>query len=100
MPDTATGDCKLVTNLNHAVIIALLAWCALGCHSTAERSPQFPTAAHERHVALERQPNLRDLGGYRTADGRSVKWGLLYRSGGLSRLTDADLEKLHARKIA
>ena len=40
------------------------------------------------------------LGGYRTVDGRSVKWGLLYRSGGLSRLTDADLEKLHARKIA
>lgn len=48
---------------------------------------------------LESQPNFRDLGGYRTADGRSVKWGLLYRSGALDRLTDADLEQVRARRI-
>ncbi|TQM85206.1 protein-tyrosine phosphatase [Saccharothrix saharensis] len=31
--------------------------------------------------------NFRDLGGYRTEDGRSVAWGRLYRSDGLHRLT-------------
>ena len=32
--------------------------------------------------------NFRDLGGYRTEDGRSVAWGRLYRSDGLHRLTE------------
>ena len=34
--------------------------------------------------------NFRDLGGYETADGRSVKWGKLYRSGALHNLDEAD----------
>ena len=51
-------------------------------------------------MAIEGQPNFRDLGGYKTADGRTVKWGLLYRSGALNKLTDADLEKVQARRIA
>jgi protein-tyrosine phosphatase len=34
--------------------------------------------------------NLRDMGGYETLDGRLVGWGRLYRSGVMSRLTEAD----------
>jgi protein-tyrosine phosphatase len=45
----------------------------------------------ERRVALEGDPNFRDLGGYETKDGRVVRWGRLYRSGELDELTDADL---------
>jgi len=45
----------------------------------------------ERRIALEGEPNFRDLGGYETADGRVVKWGRVYRSGELAKLTDADL---------
>jgi protein-tyrosine phosphatase len=46
---------------------------------------------HSRIVALTGQRNFRDLGGYRTADGRrQVRWGKLYRSGTLARLTDQD----------
>lgn len=45
----------------------------------------------ERRIALEGEPNFRDLGGYQTQDGRFVKWGRLYRSGELPKLTDADL---------
>jgi protein-tyrosine phosphatase len=50
--------------------------------------------ARERQVSLSRQANFRDLGGYEAADGRRVKWGLVFRSGELSQLDDADVETL------
>jgi protein-tyrosine phosphatase len=53
----------------------------------------------ERALPLEGGINFRDIGGYRTADGRRVRWGRLYRSGGLGNLTDADLALLAARGI-
>ncbi|HEY8218288.1 MAG TPA: tyrosine-protein phosphatase [Acidimicrobiia bacterium] len=49
------------------------------------------TIVAERRIALVGEPNFRDLGGYRTKDGRTVRWGQLYRSGDLADLTDADL---------
>jgi protein-tyrosine phosphatase len=49
---------------------------------------------HERHISLTGQANFRDLGGYETVDGRSVKWGEVYRSGRLAKLTDEDVAKL------
>ena len=45
-------------------------------------------------LRLEGAPNFRDLGGYTTTDGRTVKHGLIYRSGESSGLTDADIDKL------
>jgi protein-tyrosine phosphatase len=44
-----------------------------------------------RVVPLEGVQNFRDIGGYRTRDGRRVKWGLIFRSAELSQLTTADL---------
>ncbi len=38
--------------------------------------------------------NLRDLGGYKTLDGRTVKWGRLFRSGRLSDLPSRGLDIL------
>ncbi|MFI6682984.1 tyrosine-protein phosphatase [Streptomyces sp. NPDC050485] len=46
-----------------------------------------------RHVAFERLHNFRDLGGYRSADGRTVASGTLYRADSLGKLRDADWEK-------
>ena len=46
------------------------------------------------HLGLTGAPNARDLGGIRTTDGRSVKPGMLIRSGELSRLTDHDVQRL------
>src|SRR5438105_1581049 len=43
-----------------------------------------------RHIEYERQHNFRYLGGYRTADGRSVRWGRLYRSDSLGKLADGE----------
>lgn len=44
-----------------------------------------------RHIAFEACFNFRDLGGYETAGGRRVRWGTLFRSDALHRLTTADL---------
>ena len=44
-----------------------------------------------RTLAFEGCVNFRDLGGYRTADGRMVAWRTLFRADGLNKLTDADL---------
>lgn len=53
-----------------------------------------------RAVALEGGSNFRDLGGYPAAMGKTVKWGHIYRSADVSKLTDADLKTLEARNIA
>lgn len=77
------------------VIVALVF--VVGCKKSAPpRSPEAEKAEApaDRHVLLEGQPNFRDLGGYKTADGRTVKWGQVYRSGELPRLTDADVVRL------
>jgi protein-tyrosine phosphatase len=49
-----------------------------------------------RLVPLSAAFNLRDLGGYRTADGRVVAWGRLYRSDQLHGLTGRDLDLLRS----
>lgn len=46
--------------------------------------------AAERIIPLQQGVNVRDTGGYHTLDGQMVRWGKLYRSGSLSRLTAAD----------
>jgi protein-tyrosine phosphatase len=52
-----------------------------------------------RRLPLEGAKNFRDLGGYRTADGHYVRWGLVYRSGYLADLTKADYEYLNSLGI-
>lgn len=58
--------------------------------------------ADHRLLNFEGIANFRDLGGYPTADGREVKWGVLYRAGNLAESTDADLralEKLNLKTL-
>jgi protein-tyrosine phosphatase len=43
-----------------------------------------------RQLPIHGCVNFRDLGGYRTADGRRVRWRRLFRADGLSRLSDDD----------
>jgi len=50
-------------------------------------------------VALEGAYNLRDLGGYAAADGRTVRWGCVYRSAALGSITSADAAILLQRGI-
>lgn len=51
-------------------------------------------AEDSRHVSLTGQSNFRDVGGYKTEDGRTVKRGQVFRSGELPRLTDEDVAQL------
>ncbi len=54
----------------------------------------------KRHIPLEGTPNFRDLGGYPTRCGRTVRFGKLFRSGVLSALSRTDLEILQSLNIA
>ena len=49
-----------------------------------------------RAVPLEGASNLRDLGGYQVADGRRVRFGLVFRSATLANLTEADVAQVRA----
>jgi protein-tyrosine phosphatase len=50
----------------------------------------------DRLVTLEGALNFRDLGGYAGDGGRTTRWGRVFRSDALHRLTDADIETLRA----
>jgi len=88
---------KLVTFAARTILVAF----AVGCAEPAPKNvpPAEPPAAPNRHVELEGQPNFRDLGGYESADGRTVKWGEVFRSGELPRLTDDDVAVLETLEI-
>ena len=48
----------------------------------------------DRHVPFDALFNVRDLGGYATADGHHTRWRVLYRADGLNRADGQDLERL------
>lgn len=55
--------------------------------------------AHERVVQLDGPLNFRDLGGYKTQDGKTVKWNKIYRSDSLSSLSFDDKIKLTKLRV-
>lgn len=66
------------------------------------RMPSLPTgraAPYARVLTLQGGCNFRDIGGYRTADGRHVQWGKVFRAGVLSYVTAADHAHLGALGI-
>jgi protein-tyrosine phosphatase len=50
--------------------------------------------APDRILMLDGSQNLRDMGGYHTADGRKLKWRTLFRSGVMTRLTPRAAERV------
>lgn len=51
--------------------------------------------AAERMLRLDGASNFRDLGGYRTVDGRWTRWGRIFRSDALHRLSATDQAAVH-----
>jgi protein-tyrosine phosphatase len=63
---------------------------------------QLPLDQREAHrvLAFEGIANFRDLGGYTTQDGRTVRWGKLYRSGTLADASRSDLQYLEEIELS
>lgn len=53
----------------------------------------------ERRTILTHSPNFRDIGGLTTSDGRRVRSGVVYRSGVMDLLDDADVSRLRSLGI-
>jgi protein-tyrosine phosphatase len=58
---------------------------------TSHESQTASDAAGNRLIVLQGGSNFRDIGGYPTNSGGSVRWGQVYRSAALHRLTGADV---------
>ncbi|MFG3253007.1 tyrosine-protein phosphatase [Streptomyces sp. NPDC048172] len=58
-----------------------------------------PLTVAERSFGIESAKNFRDVGGYRTTDGRWVKYGEVYRTNKISSLTDAEQAKMLSQGI-
>jgi protein-tyrosine phosphatase len=52
-----------------------------------------------RHLRFSGAKNFRDLGGYKTVEGKTVRWGSLYRSDALNKLTNVDLKLLSSLNL-
>jgi protein-tyrosine phosphatase len=53
----------------------------------------------KRLVRMEGAVNFRDIGGYKTVEGKEVKWGKVFRSADVSKLTERDLTVLEQKRI-
>ena len=58
----------------------------------------FQTEEH-RLLKMDGSYNTRELGGYKTKDGRTIKWGVLYRSDKLSDISEIDQEYIQSLGI-
>ncbi len=80
-------------------LLFFLLWPAMAFAQNAQPTDTLVINSR-RAVSLEGGSNFRDLSGYPGAMGKTVKWGHIYRSADVSKLTDADLKTLESRNIA
>jgi protein-tyrosine phosphatase len=65
----------------------------------AKQAPASVAPAHERMIPIAGGRNFRDVGGYRTVDGRTVRWSKLYRSGSLGSLKPEGMKRLQSLNV-
>lgn len=64
-------------------------------HSTfVLATPKGTTLIAERQLPMEGGYNFRDIGGFKTKEGKYTKWGKIFRSDDLTHLTEMDLQYL------
>ena len=54
----------------------------------------------KRHLSFEGCFNFRDIGGYETSNGSSIRWGKYYRAGRQDRMTPKDIDLAKELRIA
>jgi len=59
-----------------------------------ERKPESSYVRKTRLLPFQRVSNFRELGGYLCRDGRTVRWGKLFRSGHLAQASIADRRRM------
>ncbi|MEC3953843.1 tyrosine-protein phosphatase [Nocardia sp. CDC153] len=88
-----------------AAVVTIALSASLGSVATAfAADPPAATSSvlvntDNRSLGLTGVLNARDAGGYRTIDGHTVRTGLVFRTGDLSKATDEDLAKLTALNV-
>ena len=81
------------------ILLLIIVAIFYSCNKENRDESDVQKEVHKRHIGLDGQPNFRDLGGYKTVDGKSVKWGQVFRSGRLPKLTDEDVMLLDSLGI-
>jgi protein-tyrosine phosphatase len=76
------------------IIVGILLGTAAGPTAALAAAPAHVALAADHALGLAGAPNFRDLGGYRTASGKVVKRGIVFRSSKLSALTPVDWAKV------
>lgn len=71
-----------------------------GQDATADQGVSVPQVVVDRSLHLEGASNARDVGGYRTADGHTIRMGQVFRTNALDKLTPSDLAALQQRGVA
>ncbi len=83
-----------------ALVLAVIAMgLTVPCSLNAKEQDANNSLADVRMIPMEGGRNFRDVGGYRTADGRTVRWNALYRSGSLGNLQKAGMARLRNMDI-
>ena len=79
---------------------ALGAALGLGAAGCAVLTAIQPPLSRRSAYLLEGVANFRQCGGYPTVDGRTVRWGRLFRAGSLEKASAADLEVMAQLGVA
>ena len=95
-PDAAVGDARLLSKGNLTGRFEATVTSARLYFLLKDTSDATTVRVAERVLPLAQGSNFRDLGGYPAADGKHVRWGLLYRSGGTPLLSDADVAQVQS----
>lgn len=88
----------MMKSLFTGLTLCLLSPVLLGQAVGADLPPAAPAellSTYERLLPLAGGSNFRDMGGYETEDGRTVKRGILFRSGAMVSLTEDDMAYLN-----
>jgi protein-tyrosine phosphatase len=89
------GDHQMTKLICAAIALALSFPSSLAAGEGDSSQP----LAENRMIPMDGGRNFRDVGGYRTADGRTVRWNVLYRSGSLGSLKKDGMARLQNMDI-
>lgn len=86
--------CPIAAALLAAALVMPLTASADIATASAKQAENGVLNTYDNVLSLQGGSNFRDLGGYKTADNKTVRKGLLFRSGVMTGLTEADQEYL------